>query len=368
MFLQDGRGPLPKDKLASILESTIPASKNRIRSKADYSRAISAAAVICSSSIGRFTNAENHWAQFEAWTMYFAHTLRIAEQQRLPPSAWKAAARIASSAMFNALANLCEEMIHARTLGVGDPAVDRAVFRVRLTLLLGLMGLYGLWRVARRDPHGEHDLFIERFMRERTKDLLLWGEAAVPQWCAVYFHLRSIDATREPESLLEMLIRAICLLNSPHGKTPLTSPYFDAEETLQHLIGVEGKVLKDAFEGASHSLQAIVHLLVRCNYRQLMNALWPDITKIDIMEFDPSAKWEFYQWRCPRGRELRVQCELTQSWRKLRELAADSRGKMIPNLLKQFPMELLAFLIVFPHRFNADGVRWLDTQIVKIQK
>src|SRR5438874_1063289 len=68
MFLEDGLGPLPKQKLASLLESSIPSRKARAASKADYTRAISAGAVLCSSAIGKFTNAENHWAQFEAWT------------------------------------------------------------------------------------------------------------------------------------------------------------------------------------------------------------------------------------------------------------------------------------------------------------
>ena len=368
MFLQEGIGPLPKAKLTSLLESTIPHPEGRTRSKAEFARAISAGAVVCSSAIGKFTNTGNHWAQFEAWTIYFAHTLRIAEQHRLPSSTWKPAAELASIAMFNALGNLCEEMVGARTLGVGDPAVDRAVFRVRLTLLLGLMGLYGVWRKARNETHGEHDQFIERFMQERIKSLLLWGEAAVPQWIATYFHFRSIDATRKSESLLEMLVRAICLLNAPEGHRPLTSPYFEAEETLQHSMGVEGKVIKDAFEGGSHSLQGIVHLLVRCNFKQLMKDLWPGITRIDTMEFVPTYRWGYYQWRCQQGEELRVQSQLTQSWRELRSLAADSRGETLPRLIKQFPMEFLAFLIVFPHRFSADGIRWLDTEIITIQK
>jgi hypothetical protein len=368
MFLEDGRSPLPKEKLALILETTISSDQKHARSKANYSRAITAAAVICSSAIGRFTNAENHWAQFEAWTMYFAHVLRIAEQHRLRFSTWKPAADIASLAMFNSLANLCEEMRQARTLSVGDPAADRAVFRVRLTLLLGLMGLYGIWRKALKKSRADHDVFIENFMRDRIKNLLLWGEAAVPHWIAAYLHFRTIDATRKPESILEMLIRAICLLNAPDGKRPLTSPYFDADQTLQHLIGVEGKVIKDAFEGASHCLQGVVHLLTRCNLKQLMKRLWPDITRVDTMEFIPAHRWGFYQWRCPDGKELRVQSPLTQSWADLRALAADSRGKSLPKLFKEFPVELLAFLIVFPHRFNADAIRWLDTEISTTQR
>jgi hypothetical protein len=134
------------------------------------------------------------------------------------------------------------------------------------------------------------------------------------------------------------------------------------------LIGVEGKIIKDAFEGASHCLQGVVHLLTRCNLKQQIKQLWPDITRVDTMEFVPAHKWGFYQWRCTEGKELRVQSPLRQSWKELRLLAADSRGQTLPKLFKQFPSELLAFLIVFPHRFNAAAIRWLETKISEIQR
>jgi hypothetical protein len=255
-------------------------------------------------------------------------------------------------------------MIKANRLSVGDPVVDRPIFRVRLTLLLGLMATYSLWRSRRQEDITERDAFIGRFIRERTKSTMLWGEAAVPQICATYFYLRSKDATLQPEMFLAMLVRSLCRANAPDSKKTIPSPYFEAEEVLLHEMKVEGKVIKDAFGGTSHTLEGLVHLLARTNLKQLMKQLWPDITKIDTMVFVPQKRWQYYQWRSLTGQELRVQREWTQSWRQLRTMAAESDGRSLPRLIKRYPAEFLAFLLVFPHRFTSDAVRWLDRQLV----
>ena len=98
-----------------------------------------------------------------------------------------------------------------------------------------------------------------------------------------------------------------------------------------------------------------------------MKLLWPDVTRVDIMQFVPTRRYGFYKWRCREGRELRVQSQLTQSWSDLRLRAADSHGRSLPSLIKRFPLEFLAFLIVFPHRLNADGARWLDSQLAMLR-
>ena len=57
----------------------------------------------------------------------------------------------------------------------------------------------------------------------------------------------------------------------------------------------------------------------------------------------------------------------TQEWEKLRELASESGGECIPPSIKNEPILLLLFLCVYPHRMNAEILRWLDTQMEQIQ-
>ena len=170
MYLNNGGGPLPKEKLAGLLESLVPDRKSL--SKAECIRIIRAAAIVCSSAIAKFTKRENHWAEFEGGGRFISPLFLISQneinwEQKDGPHLqnWLQTRCLTLSAA-------CDEAINAQTLCVGDPIADRAVFRVRITLLLGLFSLYGLWRTNRHDRPDEHDTFVEEFVRERSKDLL----------------------------------------------------------------------------------------------------------------------------------------------------------------------------------------------------
>ena len=43
-------------------------------------------------------------------------------------------------------------------------------------------------------------------------------------------------------------------------------------------------------------------------------------------------------------------------------------GNDLPKLIKGFPIFLLCFLCVYPHRLNAGGIRWLATQLDNLDK
>ena len=46
----------------------------------------------------------------------------------------------------------------------------------------------------------------------------------------------------------------------------------------------------------------------------------------------------------------------------------ESEGACIPPTIKEHPILLLLFLCVYPHRMNAEIMRWLDTQMPKTMK
>src|ERR671920_2622325 len=114
LYLHDGRDVLPKAKLASLLESTLPFDESRggnAPSGKACNRAIASSAVLTALVLSNFTEQENHVAEVEAWTLYVAYALALAERWKLQPKYYEAEVEIALRAIKNALTDLAEEVM-----------------------------------------------------------------------------------------------------------------------------------------------------------------------------------------------------------------------------------------------------------------
>lgn len=372
MFMENGKGVLPKNKLWSLFESLFSLDSEKALSAPHRRRIIASAALLCTIAISSFSKEKNHVAEIEGWTLYIAYVLAIAEKWGLSVKTYKNELKIATDSIYNSLANLCDEIKEREELIEGDFLADPYIYRVRITWLLGLMGIYALWR--RRDgvPKGKVDDFLREFCKEKRHLLELWGEAVIPQFLAFFWYFRKIDATPEPDfRILCNLISSICKINHPNTKIFLANPYYEAEETLPHrLAPVLGSVedpLEDIFTGKSYTLEGLVHLFVRRNWKQTMKSLWPDVTRLEFISFEPANFCEFYRWRSEKGTNKIVYPKHTQDWEELKELSCKDEGVCIPPTIKGDPILLLLFLCVYPHRMNAEIMRWLDTQMKDIQ-
>lgn len=372
IFLENGKGVFPKEKLASLFESTFLLDSESVPSENRCKRLITSAALLCSIVTSSFSNEKNHVAEMEAWVLYIAYVLALAERWQLPIKVYKSAFEIATQSLYNSLANLCDEIKEREELIEGDILADSYIYRVRITWLLGLMGIYALWR--RRDgvPKNEVDDFLREFCEEKRGQLELWGEAAIPQFLAFFWYFRKIDATPEPDfRILHSLISSICKINHPNTKVFLANPYYEAEETLPHLLApVLGSVedpLEDIFTSKSYALEGLLYLFVRRNWKQTMKSLWPDVTRLAFVSFEPANFCEFYRWRSEKGTNKIVYPKHTQDWKELKEVSFKDEGVCIPPTIKGDPILLLLFLCIYPHRMNAEIMRWLDTQMKDIQ-
>ena len=371
MFLENGRGVLPKGKLASLFESTFPLKpldNGKAPSKAHCERSIASAAILCAIATSSFSNENNHVAEIEAWMMYLSYVFALAEKWKLPDKAYKSEFYIATQSIYNSLANLCDEIREQGHLVEGDPLADSYVYSVRVTWLLGLMSIYALWRRNDEVPKDETDDFLREFCKEKRHEWELWGEAAIPQILAFFWYFRKIDSTPEPEFLLGRLIALICKQNRPRGNTFLANPYYQAEDILPHFIEVADEPLEDDFTGKSYAVEGLVHLYIRRNWKQTMKFLWPGVTRLNWVSFEPENPWDFYRWRTQEGTNKIVVPKRTQEWGVLKALALESAGTNIPLSIKDYPILLLLFLCVYPHRMNAEILRWLDTQMKQVPR
>ncbi len=371
MFLENGQGVLPKEKLASLFESTVPlelSDNGKNPSKNHCVRAIASAGLLCAIATSSFSNENNYVAEIEAWMLYIAYVLAVVERWELPNKTYKNELEIATQAIYNSLATLCDEIKEREYLIEGNPLVDSYVYRVRLTWLLGLMSTYALWRSSKGESKDEIDDFLREFCKEKQHLLGLWGEAVIPQFLAFFWYFRKIDGTRKPDDFLRDLITLISKLNGPKGGGFLASPYYEAEDILPYILGINEEPLMDSFKGQSYALEGLVHMYVRRNWKQSMKFLWPGVTRLVSVYYEPDNFCEFYRWRSEEGKNKYVHPRHTQDWEELKAGSCESDGSCIPSSIKEHPILLLLFLCVYPHRMNAEIIRWLDTQMQQIPR
>jgi hypothetical protein len=239
LLTEAGDGQLPKEKLCALLQSALPfeaaSRKGKTKQPGDEecTRAIAGCAIICASAISQYTLRRNHLAEFEAWTLYLGYTLALVERWGLRLSKYKFALDVAQDAIYSSLGRLCDELMERQTYveGTALPLLaDTRMYQVRITHLLGLMGLYGLWRDRRIKDGVEksdqaRDDFLRRLFTEKNSLLLLWGEYAIPQILAYNFYARRFLTPRETETRLLSLLAGITKANAPGGKRPLPNPY-----------------------------------------------------------------------------------------------------------------------------------------------
>ena len=372
MYLENGEGILPKQKLSALFESTFQLDKETAPSNNECRRTIASAGLLCAIATSSYSDKDNHVAEIEAWTLYIAYVLALAEKWNLPDNVYQNEFEIAKQSIYDSLTNLCNEIKERTDLIEDNPLVDSYVYRVRMTWLLGLMSIYALWRHSEEEPTSEIDDFLSEFCKEKQHLLELWGEAAIPQWLAFLWYFRKIDGTRKPDDFLRDLISVICRWNGPKGGGSLASPYYEVEDILPyHLASIlipPPEPLRDSFEGQSYALEGLVHLYVRRNWKQAMRSLWPAVTRLQFESFVPNNFCEFYRWRSENGHNNFDTPTHTQDWAELKAASFESEGACIPPTIKEHPILLLLFLCVYPHRMNAEIMRWLDTQMQQIPR
>jgi len=365
LLLVSGASALPKEKLAALLEAALDFNrKKRSRARGNVVTRLNGAAILCSYAIIRFQEANNHVAEFEAWTMLFAHLLGEAERNRAGKSAWLPALELVSAAMFNSLGRLADELEETNgRLFQGDPITDRYVVSFRATTLVGLLGLFGLWRTRKGIPHSAKDDFLRNFAFDHADEAKLWGEAAAPYLLAAYLFRRTVDASWQSDGVLMKVIRAICVSNHPRQGSGLPSPYYSADRIMFNALRDPQHAIKESFAGSAYTLEGFFHLLVRGNWKQAARQLWPDVSRIMLYRFEPEEPWRACQWRIKRGLTTQRQLRPKKQWSELKIEASDTSASEVPKLFRQFPLEYLAFLFVYPHRWTSSGVRWLDAQL-----
>lgn len=382
LFLEDGKDVLDKSKLTQLLETCVDFEKkpNGQESK----RAISSLALLNAIAISNYSNSKNYVAEIEAWMIYISYLFAYVKKWQIAKNIWSEEFNIAKNYIYQLLRELYEELKSSKYYIEGNPIAEPfGIYYIRITYLISLMSIFSLWsKYQNVDGHEEIEEFCREFCLKNKDCMVLWGEAAVPQFLSFYWHYNKIDATISPSHFLLNIIRTIIKLNKP--KTPteqenvlgkpsysrltdgLANVYYDSKDLLPYILQINDESMEDHFLGSSHTLWALIALYVRLNFQGPVFAFWKDATYISKVEFQPRYKWHFFRWRNKEGRELVEQQKHGQKWFELREQAQKINDKDIPEKFKKEPVLFLLFLCVYPHRISTSIVKWLDNQFLEI--
>ncbi|WP_162909437.1 hypothetical protein [Aggregatilinea lenta] len=367
LFLSDGTDYLNKAKLAEFIFSLLPLDDDAL-SNLDCSRALASAAIMTAYSLSAYTAKANHVALIEGWMVYIACLTTLVEKRNLNEKYWTDSVLISKNAIHQAFVDLCDELQSRTHLVEGQPLVDAPFYRGRVTWLVGLVSAYALWlRFSGIEAY--KDTWFRSFVLFYRDKLMLWGEAAVPQFLATMWFLRVTPGKPEADKLLVQIIRAICDANNIEQVSELANPYHDLPEVVSQIYGIGPYESRERYKGRSYTLESLVQLFARRNWRQTMRALWPSITHVDYAEFQPESPWQFCLWQSEDSGSLRLsRPQMPQSWAALRKQAEQVSVAKIPKLFQDQPELLLLFIIVYPHRLSPDVAKFLDTAINALPK
>ncbi len=364
MHLEDGKGLLPKEKLCNLFESSFKLSADDQLSNAECQRVISAAALICSLSINSFTNRSNYVAEIEAWVLYISYVYCLVEKYSLPEKHWKNSVDIAKMQISALLENLVNELKGRTNYIEGDFPTDIIFYKERITKLISLLSIYGLM-----EKHGQVQItediksFIEKFIKDKMKLIIVWGEAAIPQFMAFYWFYRKLDATQRSVAFLASIIRAFLKRNKNNSSNPYPNPYYDIEQLFSSNLGMAEDLVDEKFDGYSYMLEGLFYIYVKHNYKNRCKMMWSEYSKIKSIYFDFDTIKDFYRWKNNNGNTKIKDQKREKKWQELKNEAFECRDEWIPLLIKNDPIFLLLLMIVIPHRFDSRIARWLDTRI-----
>lgn len=362
LWLDDGGGQLNKPVLAAALEQVLELERaaSSVTTRGIVS-AIHATAITTSFAIASFTQKKNHFAEFEAWMLAYAHCCAFVEKSKSPYENATQALSVIEKMIWNSVALLVEEARDAQDLCLGDPFTDSQLHRVRATAVVGVAALATLWASSASSDETQlveqSRVVVERYFR----DVWMWGEGACPQLLALYLYQRCFSADVTSDVVLGQLVEGFCRVAGDNARLRQFGTVYQTFEDVffpeQDTNEEHERATNTNFR--SRCVKAFWHLLVKENWKQRAKAIWPDLSKLVLEEFTPSGGWRAYQWRAEKGTLRTVLQQRRQQWSSLSLEACTIDSTAVPKAFIKNPALYLAFLIAYPHRWTTDGVKWL---------
>lgn len=357
LHLEDGTDMFPKEKYLKYIEPHLQIDSNELK-PTKASSLISSAVILTSYILTPWLDKNNYVAQIEAWLCLISTIFATVTKFNIEPKFYSPSLEIIQLAIDECFEKLLEEVKNRNHLIEGDWRTDTVLYDTRVTIVLGYLCAYALYKKLQGKPLSTEKEIVDICQKYEPK-MKFNGEAYSPL-LIYYFWLNELNKRPETGNRISSLI--IGLTNPKKYPTIFgwPNPYYTYEYSFRLNCGFITKEHTDSFTGQSYSLKALLGIIVRRNGKEFIEEHWRKISHIQFAEFVPNPIWETFLWRARNGvHETRFPNQ-TQSWKQLYEEAFSNEFVKMPDLLKKHPEILLLFVLIYPHRLTEENIRFLD--------
>ena len=315
-------------------------------------QAVASAALLTAYAANSWTQAENHLCAAQAWLTFCVTLLRFADVSGLDETEWRTSYDLALEAARASLASLSREAAEAPDLAIPDLS-EGLFYPSRVLLVCGYLSAY--WLSERTfGPVNKRitDRVRQVLLREREHARIV-GESGVPAFYELSCALGHLGDILPAEFRMLALASRIATANRRHSPDALPDPYHGPEQILMNRVSGDSDFEDENFDGRSYTLHVAIDWIARRLWRQRLAAMWPEITRIQFMEFRPSAPDRYLAPKDDDGVLTERFPGQPQSWAALLASARTKDYTVLPPVLRR-QREMIPYLpLLFPYRFTA---------------
>jgi hypothetical protein len=359
LYYSDPRPLFPVRMFVSYLNDILPFPPQEA-SIPECRRAIASAVLLTSYAVSSWTRAGNNLGVAQAWLTACIALIRFAAVRNLDGSIWLDSYELALEIARASIASLANEAAEAMDLVVPD-LVDGLAYPSRSLLVCGVLSAYFLSERTLAEIDMEMADRIRSVLSRESRFVRLAGESDVPLFFTMACASEQLGSMPLAERMMLSLIRTLSKQNQRHSPTALADPYHDTEQVLLHQIGADSDLDGEEFDGRSYTLHVAIEWAARRLLRPHLADMWPDITRVQFYEFQPSSPEGYLAVDDDEGELKMWFAGQPESWATLLARSNKLDRTKFPNLLWAH-REMIPYLpLLLPYRLTAPLSNAIDT-------
>lgn len=367
LYLSDGRLNINEEKFSNFIKGIL-FEETQKENNIIILRRITGSLLFTKYALYPYEKCNNHISIIKGLILFCSYLFALVEKTSLPKKYWESSYQLCWHAIKEHLEELKEEVIKRNNRFLegnltGDGGI---VYKTRVTIIFGWLSAYELIQKA-EDSSYTFDKSISDLIKDNfPHNFCLWGESATANFIMMGLFLSSLNEKEMATKVYEHVLTQIAIANNYESEKGLPDPYYSAEQVLAYLCKIpDYEIDLKSFIGTSYTLKTLIELLVREGKRDVLEKLWPPISKIQYCEYNPKPVWHTYFWRSEEGSEIQSPYESPQSWGKLNK-EASAKPSNLPKIIEKNKNFLMLFLLTFPHRVKSDLVKLIDHNFLSL--
>jgi hypothetical protein len=358
LLASDGAGLFPRESFCQFLKTWMFQGKT---SASTAKSLISASVVLVAQLAQPFESSQNWFAVFECWTCTSSSILRLAAEGGLGTPKWQQSFDLAMTGARDALRNLKKECLSRSDMLEGSRIGDGGyLYRARAVMVLGALSGLELSEVD-LEQQQKCDQAFKEWVVGNIEHLWYWGESAFPYYLSIIRYLEAIGEDARAREILETILRRTTAWNEPDSPGGIPDPYVPVSDVLSNVLNVQDDLIDlRKFTGLAYTLEAIVQMMARRDWRYLLEKTWPAISRVQFAEIVLDDPADCFSWEVKEGVHRSPLPNATQSYGELQSQSRSTAGSELPY--PAMARCLLPFwLMVCPQRVSSRLVAIIDS-------